>query len=108
VGAGAVLGVGLLAASGILFASASGFDKPDDPAGCAGGSATSSECARLADERASYDGQRTASTILFYSGLGVGALTVAAVLLWPNDRLAVGGLSVGSRRGSAGGLTFRF
>ncbi len=81
----------------------SGIEKAPSPSGCVDPNAAG--CAQLRDDRDSYDSQRTASTVFFYSGLAVGALTVAAVLLWPSERVVASVLPVGGpRKGVASGV----
>lgn len=87
VGAGAAVAVGLVAASAIVFAMADDAKAPT-PGGCVA-TPDSAPCRELADRRDSYDSSRTVSTVFFYSGLVVGALTAGAALLWPNQKSTV-------------------
>lgn len=103
---GAVIGGGLLVGSGVLNAVAERPASGASTTGCGGARAGSSVCAGYADDRATYDGQRTASTVLFWSGAGVGLAALGAALLWPNERVE---LTAGPVRGGvAGALRVRF
>ncbi len=105
VGAGAVVSAGLLTASAIVFASADDTKAPT-PSSCADPRVTG--CAGYAEARDSYDGARTTSTILFYGGLVLGVATVAAAVLWPNDRVTTSASFSPRTRLSATTLTIRF
>jgi hypothetical protein len=98
---GSVVAAGLMATAGIIFATADAKVAPD-PSGCVDPNAPG--CSDLASDRESYDSSRSASTVLFYSGAVVGVLSIAAVFLWPNDRVVVGGAS----KGVGSGFTVRF